>query len=375
MSKEVEAEANIVMQSAQPIVAPAQLLQREAEQVGCSGITPAQTLRPEMQPSASREACTQTYLTIQSAQPSMVPTISQRDVEQASLCCAPLSQCLPSAMHPPAPLSSIPLERTHPDQCQLSHQPEVALGSSAQLFPVASMILNHPPVGDDALRNDLHRLRLHIDSLNKTHELKQSQLRTEYSQEMEKLKQKYDLLLQKQDSTHLQQTKTLNNLCEKVLLNQSLADNLWKIFISSGEQVRAHSPPNHQTPQISQQVPTRPSAVASTASPTASSSAGRPPVLIHHVQPLQVGRPSPSSQVAGPRPSILNNIVRSTPTTFSFAPVLPRGSFGVQSEQEHVHLLLIFSACHHRCIRWHLQISRNFQLGWRACLQGHGLPM
>ena len=64
----------------------------------------------------------------------------------------------------------------------------------------------------------------------------QSQLRTEYSQEREKLKQKYDLLLQEQDSSHLQQMKTLNNLCEKVLLNQSLADNLQKEFISSGEQ-------------------------------------------------------------------------------------------------------------------------------------------
>ncbi|XBI74555.1 hypothetical protein VPH35_068076 [Triticum aestivum] len=338
MSKEVEAEANLVIQSAQPIVAPAQLLQREAEQVGRSGITPAQTLRPEMQPSASREAYTQTDLIIQSAQPSMVPTeLSQRDAEQANLSRVPSSQCLPSAMHPSVPPSSILLERTHPDQCQPpSHQPEAAPGSSAQLFPLAPRMFNHPPVGDDPLKNELHRFRLHIDSLNKTHELKQSQLRTEYSQEMEKLKQKYDLLLQKQDSTHLQQTETLNDLCEKVLLNQSLADNLRKEFISSGDQVRAHSPPNHQTPQASQQVPTRSSAVASTASPTASSSAGRPPVPIHHVQLFQVDRPSPSSspssQVVRPHPSILSNIARSTSTRFSPAPVLPRGSFGVHSE-------------------------------------------
>uniref|UniRef100_N1R1G3 MOM1 alpha-helical domain-containing protein n=1 Tax=Aegilops tauschii TaxID=37682 RepID=N1R1G3_AEGTA len=303
--KEVEAVANLVMQSAQPLVAPARRLQREAEQADRSGITQAQTLQPEMQPSASREAYTQTDVIIQSAQPSMVPTeLSQRDVEQASLSRAPLSQCLPSAMHPSAPLSSIPLERTHPDQCQPSHQPEAALGSSAQLFPVASMILNHPPLGDDALRNELHRLRLHIDSLNKTHQLKQ--------------------------------TKTLHNLCEKVLLNLSLADDLRGQFISYGEQVGAHSPPNHQTPQASQQVPTSPSAVASTASPTASSSAGRPPAPTHHVQPLQVDRPSPSSspssQVVRPHPSILSNIARSTSTRFSLAPVLPPGSFGVQSE-------------------------------------------
>uniref|UniRef100_A0A8R7V9G9 Uncharacterized protein n=1 Tax=Triticum urartu TaxID=4572 RepID=A0A8R7V9G9_TRIUA len=88
----------------------------------------------------------------------------------------------------------------------------------------------------------------------------------------------------------------LDNLCEKVILNQSLADDFQAKFISSsGAQARAHSPPNRQRPQASQQVPTRPSAVASTTSPTASSTAGRPPVQIHHVQPSQVDQPSPSS--------------------------------------------------------------------------------
>ncbi|VAI21167.1 unnamed protein product [Triticum turgidum subsp. durum] len=376
MSNEVEAEANLLLQSGQPIAAPAQLLQREAEQVDRSGMIPAQTLQPEMQPSASREAYMQSDLIIQSAQPSMVPTeLSQRNVEQASLYRVPSSQCLPSGMHPWVPLSSILLERTHSDQCQPSHQPEAALGSSAKM--VASMVFNHPPVGDEPLKNELHRLRSYIDSLNKTNELKKSQLRTECSQEIDKVKQKYDLLLQEQDSTHLQQTRTLDNLCEKVLLNQSIADYFRAKFISSsGAQARAHSPPNHQTPQASQQVPPRPSAVASTASPAASSSAGRPLVLTHHIQPLQVDRPSPSSpadppphvqplkvdrpspsspagppphvqplkvdrlspssspssQVVRPRPSILNNIVRSPSTTFSLAPVLPRGSFGVQSD-------------------------------------------
>ena len=174
MSKEVEAEANPVIQSAQPAVAPAQLLQREAEQVDRSGITPAQTLQPEMQPSASREAYMQADLIIQSALPSMVPTeLSQRDVEQASLSRVPSSQCLPSAMHPSVPPSSILLERAHPDQCQPpSHQPEAAPGSSPQLFPVAPIMFNHPPVGDDPSKNELHRLRSYIDSLNKTNELK-----------------------------------------------------------------------------------------------------------------------------------------------------------------------------------------------------------
>lgn len=50
---------------------------------------------------------------------------------------------------------------------------------------------------------------------------------------MEKVQQKYDLLLQEEDSTHLQQKKTLDDLCEKVLLNQSLADDFRAKFISS----------------------------------------------------------------------------------------------------------------------------------------------
>ncbi|KAE8771277.1 Chromodomain-helicase-DNA-binding Mi-2-like protein [Hordeum vulgare] len=342
MSKEVEAGANLVMQSAQPTVAPAQLLQREAEQVDRSGITPAQTLQSEMQPSASTEVYTRTDLIIQSAQPSMVQSeLSQRNLEQASLSRVPSSQYLSSGMYPSVPLSSILHERTRPDQCRLSHQPEAAPGSSEKLFLAASMIFNHPPVGDEPLKNELHRLRSYIDSLNKTNELKKSQLRTECSQEIDKVKQKYDLLLQEQDSTHLQQTKTLDNLCEKVLLNQSLADYfLAKLISSSGAQARADSPPNRQTPQASQQVPPRPPAVASTASPTALSSAGRPPVLIHHIQPLQVDRPSqsssPSSQMGRPHPSILNNIVRSTSTPFSLMPVLPRGSFGARAPAPHL---------------------------------------
>ncbi|KAM0907079.1 hypothetical protein ACQ4PT_016361 [Festuca glaucescens] len=339
MSKEVETRKNLVMQPAQSSIAPAQLLQREAEQAGLSGEATAQILQPEMQSSVCREVDTQRDLIIQSAQPSMVPAQLSEEVEQAALSRVPSAQRLLSGMQPSIPASSILFERTHPNQSQQSNQPEDAPGSSAQLFSVASMMFNHPPVGDEPLKNELHRLRLYIDSLNKTHELKQSQLQTECSQEIEKVKQKYDLLLQEQDSTHLQQRKTLDGLCQKVLLNQSLADDFQAKFISSsGAQGRAHSPPNHQIPQVPHQVPTRPSAVTS-------SSAARPPVPIHHVQPLQADRPSssssssqvsrsssPSLQVPRPRPSIPGNIVRSTSVPFSHTPVLPRGSFGLQSE-------------------------------------------
>uniref|UniRef100_A0ACD5XZK0 Uncharacterized protein n=1 Tax=Avena sativa TaxID=4498 RepID=A0ACD5XZK0_AVESA len=342
MSQEVETRTNLVMQSAQSSVVPAQLLQREAEQAGVSGEAPTQILQVEMQPSVPREADTRTDLIIQSARPSMVPA-QLSGVAQAALSRVPSAQRLLSGMQPSIPVSSVLVQRTHFDRSQQSNQPEDVLGSSAQLFSVASIMFNHPPVGDEPLKNELHRLRLYIDSLNKTHELKQSQLRTECSQEIEKVKQKYDLLLQEQDSTHLQQRKTLDGLCEKVLLNQSLADDFRAKFISSsGAQGRAHSPPNHQIPQVSQQVPTRPSAVASTASAIALSSAGGPPVPPRPVQTLHVDRPSsslqvsrsslPSPQMVRSRPSIPGNLIRSTSVPFSHTPVLPRGSFGVQSE-------------------------------------------
>ena len=56
---------------------------------------------------------------------------------------------------------------------------------------------------------------------------------TECSQEIEKVKQKYNSLLEENDSTHLQQRKMLDSLCEKVILNQSLADDFRAKFISS----------------------------------------------------------------------------------------------------------------------------------------------
>lgn len=54
----------------------------------------------------------------------------------------------------------------------------------------------------------------------------------ECSQEIEKVKRKYDLLIEQHDSTHLQQKKTLDDFYEKVLRNQSLAEDFRAKFIS-----------------------------------------------------------------------------------------------------------------------------------------------
>jgi hypothetical protein len=58
-----------------------------------------------------------------------------------------------------------------------------------------------------------------------------TQLQTECSQELEKVKRKYDLLIKEHDSTHLQQKKALDDFYEKVQRNQSLAEDFRAKFI------------------------------------------------------------------------------------------------------------------------------------------------
>ncbi|KAI4987499.1 hypothetical protein ZWY2020_020299 [Hordeum vulgare] len=336
-SREIEAQMNVVIQSAQPSVAPSQLAQGEAEQ-DLSGV--ASPSQPETRPSISGFVETRSNLVTRSVQQSIAPV--QFAQEQADLSGVASAQPLVPEMQPSNPFSNIPLERTHPNRSQSSRQPEAAAGSAqpAQLFPEPLMMFNHPPIGDEPLKNELHRLRLHIDSLDKIYELKQSQLQTECSQEIEKIKQKYDLLLEERDSVHLEQMKTLDGLLEKVVFHQSLsADFRAKFISSSAAQAKAYSPPIHQTPQASQQAPTRLSGVTSTSLP-----AGRP-VVPGDTQPSHVDRPSTSASSQAPRPPLPSppvvrppinpgNLVRTTgahPSHMPRVPLPPRGSHRVPS--------------------------------------------
>ncbi|XP_062206434.1 uncharacterized protein LOC133908424 isoform X2 [Phragmites australis] len=294
----------------------------------------------------SREVETRPNLVIRSAQQSLAPSpLWQGEPEQTDLSGIASAQPLQSDRQRSIPVSNNLLERAQSDQGQSSHQTDATPGpaQSAQLFPVASMMFNHPPIDDEPLKNELHKLKLHMDTLNKIHELKKSQLRMECSQEIEKVKRKYDLLIEEHDATHLQQKKTLNEIYEKVHRNQSLAEDFRAKFISpSAGQAKAYSPQARQTPQASQQVPVRPSVAGSSASPIASSSACRPPVPRLRVQPPQVDRPSsslshvspslsPSSLAGQSAPLIPGNLFRATSAPVSHMPP-PRGSYGVQSE-------------------------------------------
>nr|CAB3469153.1 unnamed protein product [Digitaria exilis] len=313
-------------------------------------------------------------LVTQSAEQSLVSSqVSQGETEQADLSGVASDRSLQSERQQSIPVTNNLLERAQSYQSQPSHQTDAAPGSvqSAALFPVASMMFNHPPIDAEPLKNELHRLRLHMDTLNKTHELKvlifvffcqslfvyadshipmfnqfhigqKTQLRMECSQEIEKVKRKYDILIGQHDSNHLQQKKTLDDCYEKVLRNQSLAEDFRAKFISpSATQARAHAP--RQTPQASQQVPMRPLGLGSSAPSFALSSTCLPPAPTRlRVQAPQMEQPSssqsqlsrpslPSSQVVPRAPLIPGNLLRTSSATLSQMPP-PRGSFGVQSE-------------------------------------------
>ncbi|KAF8775853.1 hypothetical protein HU200_004246 [Digitaria exilis] len=286
-------------------------------------------------------------LVTQSAEQSLVSSqVSQGETEQADLSGVASDRSLQSERQQLIPVTNNLLERAQSYQSQPSHQTDAPPGSvqSAALFPVASMMFNHPPIDAEPLKNELHRLRLHMDTLNKTHELKKTQLRMECSQEIEKVKRKYDILIGQHDSNHLQQKKTLDDCYEKVLRNQSLAEDFRAKFISpSATQAaaRAHAP--RQTPQASQQVPMRPLGLGSSAPSVALSSTCLPPAPTRlRVQAPQMEQPSssqsqlsrpslPSSQVVPRAPLIPGNLLRTSPATLSQMPP-PRGSFGVQSE-------------------------------------------
>ncbi|AQL02869.1 Helicase protein MOM1 [Zea mays] len=285
----------------------------------------------------SRETEMLSNLVDQCAQQSLVSAQPLQDEsEQADLSSAASTQPLQSERQQLISVSNNLLERAQLDQSQPNYQTDAAPGcaQSTELFPVTSMMFNHAPIDSEPLKNELHKLRLHMDTLNKVHEMKKTQLQTACSQELEKVKRKYDLLIKEHDSTHLQQKKALGDFYEKVQRNQSLAEDFRAKFISlSAAQgaAKGHTPPVRHTPQATQ--------VVSSTSSIALSSACRPPVPRPRVQAPQVDQPllslsqfsRPSLQVVQPPNLELGNLFRATSTTLSHMPP-QRGSYGVQSE-------------------------------------------
>lgn len=118
---------------------------------------------------AQRNIVTQSVRqSLSSLEPSQFP---QGEPGQESL--SDLAQPLQSERQPSNPVSNNPPETAQPDQSQPSRTDAASdSGQSTQLFPVASMMFNHPPIDGEPLKNEMHKLRLHMDTINKIHELK-----------------------------------------------------------------------------------------------------------------------------------------------------------------------------------------------------------
>lgn len=125
----------------------------------------------------SREIEMQSNLVDQCAQQSLVSSQPlQGEPRQADLSSAESAQPLQSERQQSIPLSNNLPERAQLDQNRTNYQADAAPGSaqSAELFPLTSMMFTHPPVDVEPLKNELHKLRLHMDALNKIKEMKVS---------------------------------------------------------------------------------------------------------------------------------------------------------------------------------------------------------
>uniref|UniRef100_A0A804PEL8 Helicase protein MOM1 n=1 Tax=Zea mays TaxID=4577 RepID=A0A804PEL8_MAIZE len=205
--------------------------------------------------------------------------------------------------------------RTHPDErIQIGLQPNTTpvpelLGQLSTLTPAGLLSSNEP------LMNELEKLKYCNAVLCKNHEQKKSQLQTECNQEIEKVKEKYELLRQEEDSVYHRLTTDLNRIYTKVLVNQSLAE----FFKASLVQERSARPTIWQAPQSSQHAPCGTTAAQATLLPVASSLATRPTVLMSyhttgpHLPPSQVARP-PASGAIQLQPVLPGNHSRAAPS-------------------------------------------------------------
>ncbi|KAF0929200.1 hypothetical protein E2562_016436, partial [Oryza meyeriana var. granulata] len=242
-------------------------------------------------------------------------------------------------LEPSSTIQAVPLERIRcEDRNQIGVQSNSALSPEqpTQPLPVAPILFNYQRVSDEPLKNELERLKHTSNILSKAHEQKRKQLLMEYNQEMEKLKKKYDSLLQKEDSSYAQKEAELDTIYRKVFINQSLAENFrGKFLLSSAAQGGSMRPTMGQSIQSPQQPSARILAEQVTASPVSLSSAARPQVLHSpgpYVQPSLVVQPS--SQATQSESILPSNIYRAMSSPFSMMP-MPHSSYRAAGAQSH----------------------------------------
>uniref|UniRef100_I1NWH3 PHD-type domain-containing protein n=1 Tax=Oryza glaberrima TaxID=4538 RepID=I1NWH3_ORYGL len=243
-------------------------------------------------------------------------------------------------LEPSSTIQTVQLEGIRSeDMNQIGVQSNSALSSEqpTQPLPVAPLVFNYQRFSDEPLKNELERLKHTSNVLSKVHEQKRKQLLVEYNQEMEKLKQKYDSLLQKEDSFYAQKEAELDTIYRKVFINQSLAENFRRKFLPlSAAQGGSTRPTIGQLVQSSQEPSARIVAEQVTASPVTLSSAVRPQVLHSsgpYVQPSLVVQPS--SQATQPESILPGNMYRAMSSSpFSSTPMpMPHGTYRAAGAQ------------------------------------------
>ncbi|KAM0941864.1 putative DNA helicase chromatin regulator PHD family [Dioscorea sansibarensis] len=111
-------------------------------------------------------------------------------------------------------------------------QPPEAEGRLPQNVPIGPWL---PPqvLHPDPLQNELIRIRKHEDLFTKMHEDKKLQLKQECEQEMQKVRMKYDKLIQDSETEYLRGKESFGSIYKKVLLNKILAEEFRARFIEN----------------------------------------------------------------------------------------------------------------------------------------------
>ncbi|XP_072965441.1 uncharacterized protein [Typha angustifolia] len=243
-----------------------------------------------------------------------------------------------SIMQSSTSLSNIPSERTCAQDISNTCVQSELVNHLPQLFPMAPLML-FQGFQPEPLKNELTRIRLHEDLITKMHEDKKVRLRLEYDQEMEKIRRKYNALFQDEDSSFLQQKKMLEDVYNKVRMNQSFAEEFRAKFIenrggsATSSQAKRQGARQQQLPQASlSQLTQRPSSALHSQSMPILTPASRPlpPASLASTRPRVPAIASTSSVQVVPQVSSVfpANSIRS-----QFSSMLPnRANIQVGSE-------------------------------------------
>ncbi|KAG0498765.1 hypothetical protein HPP92_003456 [Vanilla planifolia] len=139
-----------------------------------------------------------------------------------------------NAINPLRLQEDLPLQRTTTgDMLRYSFQPGLE-NQFQQTFPLMGWV---PPqaICADPFKNELFRICRQVDSYNKKHEEKKAQLHLECEQEIEKVKRKYNDLIEDAERAYIHDKKMLQTLYDKVYLHKVLAEELRTKFYDHKE--------------------------------------------------------------------------------------------------------------------------------------------